>query len=108
MKVIVFDTETTDLPADQNAPISDSSKWPYIIQLSFMVFDTETKEILEYSDHIIQLDNTVEISPGSIAIHQITAQRSQNEGIPIKKSRMSVANKREFLLPTLWPNLPKL
>jgi DNA polymerase-3 subunit epsilon len=92
MKVIVFDTETTDLPADQNAPISDSSKWPYIIQLSFMVFDTETKEILEYSDHIIQLDNTVEISPGSIAIHQITAQRSQNEGIPIKQALAQLAD----------------
>jgi DNA polymerase-3 subunit epsilon len=92
MKVIVFDTETTDLPADQNAPLSDSSKWPYIIQLSFMVFDTDTKEILEYSDHIIQLDTTVNISPGSIAIHQITAQRSQNEGIPIKQALAQLAD----------------
>jgi DNA polymerase-3 subunit epsilon len=86
MKVLVFDTETTGLPADQNAPITDSAKWPYIIQLSFMVFDTETKEILEYSDHIIRLDNTVDISPASIAIHQITAQRSQSEGIPIQQA----------------------
>jgi DNA polymerase-3 subunit epsilon len=84
MKVLVFDTETTGLPVDQNAPLSDSTKWPYIIQLSFMVFDTDTKEILEFSDRIIQLDPSVEVSPGSIAIHQITAQRSQNEGIPIK------------------------
>ena len=92
MKVIVFDTETTGLPADQNAPISDSSKWPYIIQLSFMVFDTKTKEILEYSDHIIQLDTTVDISPGSIAIHQITAQRSQAEGIPIQQALAHLAD----------------
>jgi DNA polymerase-3 subunit epsilon len=92
MKVIVFDTETTDLPADQNAPLSDSSKWPYIIQLSFMVFDTKTKEILEYSDHIIQLDTTVNISPGSIAIHQITAQRSQAEGIPIQQALAHLAD----------------
>ena len=92
MKVIVFDTETTGLPADQNAPLSDSSKWPYIIQLSFMVFDTNTKEILEYSDHIIQLDTTVDISPGSIAIHQITAQRSQAEGIPIQQALAHLAD----------------
>jgi DNA polymerase-3 subunit epsilon len=92
MKVLIFDTETTDLPADQNAPISDSSKWPYIIQLSFMVFDTKTKEILEYSDNIIQLDTTVEISPASIAIHQITAQRSQTEGIPIKQALTHLAD----------------
>jgi DNA polymerase-3 subunit epsilon len=92
MKVIVFDTETTGLPADQNAPLSDLSKWPYIIQLSFMVFDTKTKEILEYSDHIIQLDTTVDISPGSIAIHQITAQRSQAEGIPIQQALAHLAD----------------
>ena len=92
MKVLVFDTETTGLPVDQNAPISDSAKWPYIIQLSFMVFDTATKEILEYSDRIIQLDSSVEVSPGSIAIHQITPERSQNEGIPIQLALAHLAD----------------
>ena len=91
MKVLVFDTETTGLPTDQNAPLTDSAKWPYIIQLSFIVFDTVSKEILEYSDHIIQLDASVDISPGSIAIHQITAQRSQNEGIPIQYALAQLA-----------------
>jgi DNA polymerase III epsilon subunit-like protein len=84
MKVLIFDTETTGLPVDQNASLQDSAKWPYIIQLSFIVLDTDTKEILEYSDSIIRLDETVSISPESIAIHQITAYRSQTEGIPIK------------------------
>jgi DNA polymerase III epsilon subunit-like protein len=83
MKVLVFDTETTGLPVDQYAPLTQSAKWPYIIQLSFMVFQTETKEILEYSDTIIQLDAAVPISPESIAIHQITRERSQTEGRPI-------------------------
>jgi len=91
MKVIVFDTETTGLPVDQNAPLTDSAKWPYIIQLSFMVFDTTTKEILEYSDSIIQLDSSVHISPESIAIHKITAERSQAEGIPIKHALAHLA-----------------
>jgi DNA polymerase-3 subunit epsilon len=84
MKVLVFDTETTGLPFDQNAPLTDSAKWPHIIQLSFIVFDTATKEILEYSDRIIQLDSSIQIVPESIAIHQITHERSQAEGIPIK------------------------
>jgi DNA polymerase III epsilon subunit-like protein len=92
MKVLVFDTETTGLPVDQHASLTDSAKWPYIIQLSYMVFDTETKEILEYSDSIIQLDASVHISPESIAIHQITAQRSQNEGIPIKQALANLAD----------------
>ena len=91
MKVLVFDTETTGLPVDQSAPLTDSAKWPHIIQLSFMLFNTDTKEILEYSDSIIQLDAAIDISPGSIAIHQITQQRSQAEGIPIKHALANFA-----------------
>ena len=48
MKVLAFDTETTGLPESYNASVTDSSKWPYIIQLSFIVFDTEEKEILDW------------------------------------------------------------
>jgi DNA polymerase-3 subunit epsilon len=92
MKVLVFDTETTGLPVDQNGPLTDSAKWPYIIQLSFMVFDTATKEILEYSDRIIQLEDSVSISPESIAIHQITRERSMAEGIPIKVALAHLAD----------------
>ena len=84
MMVLIFDTETTGLPVDQTAPVTDSAKWPYIIQLSYIVFDTDTKEILEYTDSIIQLDPAVHISPESIAVHQITSHRSQTEGIPIQ------------------------
>lgn len=86
MKVLVFDTETTGLPADYNAPLTDSAKWPYILQLGFIVFDTTTKEILEYSDTIIRLDKAIPISPESIAIHQITPLRSQQDGIPIQQA----------------------
>ena len=83
MKVIVFDTETTGLPEDYNAPLTDSSKWPYIIQLSYIVFNTKTKEVLEFTDRIISLDPAVHISPESINVHKITHERSQQEGIPI-------------------------
>ena len=86
MKVIVFDTETTGLPEDYNAPVADSSKWPYIIQLSYIVFNTETKEVLDFTDRIIRLDPTVHISPESINVHKITHERSQQEGIHIAEA----------------------
>ncbi|CAB4801206.1 MAG: 3'-5' exonuclease [Actinobacteria bacterium] len=86
MKVLAFDTETTGLPQNYNALVTDSSKWPYIIQLGFIVFDTTTKEILEYSDRIIHLPNEVTISPESMAIHKITRERSIREGIPIRQA----------------------
>ena len=83
MKVIVFDTETTGLPVDYNALITDSAKWPHVIQLSYIVYDTDTKEILDFTDRIVKLDPAVVISPESIAVHKITAERSQEEGKPI-------------------------
>ena len=83
MRVLAFDTETTGLPTNYDAPPTDSAKWPHIIQLSFILFDTDKKEILEYSDHIIALDPTVHITSESVAVHQITRERSIIDGIPI-------------------------
>jgi DNA polymerase-3 subunit epsilon len=91
MKVLAFDTETTGLPVSYNAPLTDLSKWPYIVQLSYIVFDTLKKEILEYTDHIIKLDTDVLITPESVAIHHITAARSQKTGIPIERALQEFA-----------------
>jgi DNA polymerase-3 subunit epsilon len=85
MKVLVFDTETTGLPLDYNAPVHDSSKWPHIVQLSFILYDTEQKTVLNYSDCIIDIDPSVHISPESIAVHHITAERCHREGLPIRE-----------------------
>jgi len=83
MKVLAFDTETTGLPENYNAPVTESSKWPHIIQLSFIVFDTEQKEVTDYSDRIIKLAGSIPISAKSIEIHKITRERSEHEGITI-------------------------
>jgi DNA polymerase-3 subunit epsilon len=83
MKVLVFDTETTGLPQSYNAELTDFAKWPHIVQLSFLLYDTEAKVVLEYIDSIIRVGPEVIISPESIAIHQITPARSQTEGVPI-------------------------
>jgi DNA polymerase III epsilon subunit-like protein len=91
MKVLCFDTETTGLPKDQHASFHDSSSWPHIIQLSYIVIDTDTKEITEYIDRIIKLADDVDISQESINIHKITRERSINEGIPIKKALIEFA-----------------
>ena len=92
MKVIVFDTETTGLPASYNSPLTDLSKWPHIVQLSFIVFDTLNKEVLEYTDHIIKLHRDILITPESVAIHKITMEKSQRDGISIKVALLEFTN----------------
>lgn len=86
MKVLVFDTETTGLPIGRNPSITDTELWPFIIQISYILFDTDKNKIIECKDDIIKLDSSVEITEGSIAIHGITPKICERKGIPIKEA----------------------
>jgi len=84
MKVLAFDTETTGLPTERNASIMDLEKWPHILQLSYVVYDTEEKKIIVCEDDIIKIDlEKVVISLESIAIHGITPEICLEKGISI-------------------------
>ena len=86
MKVLVFDTETTGLPEEKNASILDTFRWPYIVQLSFIYYDSESKTILKSYDSIIKLPDEVNISQESINIHGITNEIMREKGISIRKA----------------------
>jgi DNA polymerase-3 subunit epsilon len=86
MKVLVFDTETTGLPTERNASITECNKWPYIVQLSYILYDVEEKKMISCRDDIIQLDPTINISEKSIEIHGITHKKCQRKGIAIKEA----------------------
>ena len=56
MRVLVFDTETTGLPPSRYPPSESTiSKWPYVVQLSFVIYDTSNKKTLCDHDYIISL-----------------------------------------------------
>ena len=52
---LIFDTETTGLPKDWNAPITDLDNWPRVVQLAWQIHDSEGK-LIEVQDHIIYPD----------------------------------------------------
>ena len=83
MKVLVFDTETTGLPTERNPSIMEPNKWPYVIQLSYILYDTELKMMLEKKDDLIKIPLGVVITPGSEAIHHITHSMCEANGIPM-------------------------
>ena len=83
MKVLVFDTETTGLPEGRNTSITEVGKWPHIIQISFILYDTDEVNMLLCEDHIIKLDDTVDISEESVRIHGITRRQSTRKGVPL-------------------------
>jgi len=83
MIVLAFDTETTGLPANRNSSIKNVNEWPYVMQLCYIVFDLEEKEILEVKDIYVRLSDNIIPTPESVAIHGITKEYCDMHGIPM-------------------------
>lgn len=86
MIVLVFDTETTGLPIGRNPSIRETKKWPHIIQLSCILYDTSKNELLCSYDEIIKVPINIPISEESISLHGISRDISTTKGILIKKA----------------------
>ena len=90
MKVLVFDTETTGLPKrkkdGKNPGIYDTTYWPNIIQLSYILYDTNSNKIVIDNDHIVKIPNHCDLTEKSVEMHGITRERSLREGIPITEA----------------------
>lgn len=52
MRVLVFDTETTGLPP-KNIPINRTDSWPHVVQLSWAIYNEDTKQVEEEYDNLI-------------------------------------------------------
>lgn len=85
MKVLVFDTETTGLPTERNPSIYETQKWPYIIQLSYIIYDTNNNNVVVIVNDYINIDDNINISEESQKIHNISREMLK-EGIPIKEA----------------------
>ncbi len=75
---LVFDTETTGLPQNFNAPLSDSDNWPRMVQIAWQLHDDDGT-LLENQDYIIKPEG-YDIPFSSTKIHGITTKMAQEEG----------------------------
>ena len=99
MKILVFDTETTGLlPKYFNAEKDNLHNLPYIVQLSFIIYDDINNKILTTYDSIVKVPDYVNIPDESANIHGITTSISKKQGayitdvLNIFKSAISNAN----------------
>jgi DNA polymerase III subunit epsilon len=92
MKILVFDTETTGLPIGKNPSIVSTEMWPYIVQLSYILYDNETNMVLDYVDRIIKLPKGIKITQGSQDIHKITNEICDAKGVDIKQELIDFNN----------------
>jgi DNA polymerase III epsilon subunit-like protein len=83
MRVLVFDTETTGLPKTKMINPDSLHLWPHIVQFSYLIYDTESNDIMHISDQIVKVTSNVDITEESIQFHGITNEMSQSKGVKI-------------------------
>ena len=84
MRTLVFDTETTGLPKSKIISPTTLDLWPYIVQFSYIIFDSETNIIIKIKDCIIKVPDTVTISEENSNIHGITNEISLTRGVSLQ------------------------
>lgn len=81
---LFFDTETTGLPRSWNAPVTDLSNWPRMVQLAWLMYDSSGEEIARGND-IIRPDG-FRIPKSAGMVHGITTEKAMEEGIPLAEA----------------------
>jgi len=75
---LIFDTETTGLPQDYSAPITDFDNWPRLVQLAWQLHD-HTGKLVSSGNYIVQPDGFT-IPFNAAKVHGITTERALEEG----------------------------
>lgn len=82
-RILFIDTETTGLPKNRIASFTDTSNWPRLVQISWILTDSDGT-ILHTTDYIIRPEHFTIPSEAS-AIHGITNKIAKNEGYKLNK-----------------------
>jgi DNA polymerase III epsilon subunit-like protein len=76
---LFFDTETTGLPLNWRAPVTDVNNWPRIVQLAYLYSDPDGN-VLMSGDYIIKPEGFL-IPQTASRIHGISTERANIEGV---------------------------
>jgi len=118
MNYLFFDTETTGMPDDFKAPVTDTENWPRIVQIAWAHVSTEPYGIDRTLSYIIRPDGFT-IPEDAAEVHGITTERAKKEGYSrrgvleafskaIGVSDVLVAHNVSFDLPVVRAELVRL
>ncbi|GAB5473920.1 MAG: DNA polymerase III subunit alpha [Maribacter sp.] len=76
---LIFDTETTGLPKNWNAPITDTDNWPRCIQIAWQLHD-EMGNLVEHQDYLVKPEG-FNIPYDAEKIHGISTALAEQKGV---------------------------
>ncbi len=79
---LIFDTETTGLPKNYNAPITDLDNWPRMVQIAWQLHELDGT-LVEVKNYIVKPEGYT-IPFNSAKIHGITTEKAEAEGLELK------------------------
>jgi DNA polymerase-3 subunit alpha len=80
---LIFDTETTGLPRNWSAPITDTDNWPRCIQIAWQLHD-EFGNLIEHQDYLVRPEG-FNIPFDAERIHGISTELAQEQGAHLKE-----------------------
>jgi len=80
---LIFDTETTGLPKDFKAPITDSDNWPRLVQIAWQLHD-DMGRLISHENYIIKPED-FNIPFTSENIHGISTELAKQKGEDLSK-----------------------
>ena len=75
---LIFDTETTGLPKNYNAPVSDTDNWPRCVQIAWQLHD-KYGDLIEHQDFLIRPEG-FNIPFDAEQIHGISTELAKAQG----------------------------
>lgn len=87
---LIFDTETTGLPRNWNAPITDTDNWPRCIQIAWQLHD-EMGRVIEHQNFMVIPDG-FNIPFDAEKVHGISTELALQQGIALKEG-LEIFNK---------------
>ncbi|MBT3418130.1 MAG: DNA polymerase III subunit alpha [Flavobacteriales bacterium] len=79
---LIFDTETTGLPQNWKAPLTDFNNWPRMVQLAWQMHDSQGK-LIDVKNFIIKPEG-YDIPYNAEKIHGISTDRANKQGVDLK------------------------
>lgn len=96
---LIYDTETTGLPRNYEAPVTDLENWPRLVQIAWQLHD-DTGKLIEAKNHIIRPDGFT-IPFNAEKVHGISTEKARREGedlAAVLHEFVNAINRTDFII----------